>query len=147
MISESDSELLRREAELLKLPHVYARALDRCQTEIFSDLFTKDAVFERTGKSLRFYAEICQIPSILAVKYHSTFHAVFNQVFDIKDQSATGEVYCIAHHLFKGLEGHDQSLNLLIRYSDRYEFGNDGRWRFKARKVVVDGQQIVPILI
>jgi hypothetical protein len=143
----NDSELVRREIQLLKLPHLYARALDRCQTDVIRDIFTRDAVFERAGKPTRVYSEICEIPNILASKYHSTFHAVYNQVFEIEKDIAIGEVYCIAHHLSNGPQGHGQSYNLLIRYSDRYEFGADGKWRFQKRRLVVDGEYVTPMII
>ncbi|GAA3828298.1 hypothetical protein GCM10022403_071960 [Streptomyces coacervatus] len=55
---------------------------------------------------------------------------------DIADggDTATGEVYCLAHHLKDG-----QVLVTVIRYQDNYS-RQDGEWRLDDRTVITDWQ-------
>lgn len=141
---------LADEWALAKLPHVYARALDRKDKATLADLFTPDATFERHPRPTRTYTDICAIPDELSEKYRTTFHAVFNQTVELDPadpDAATGEVYCIAHHMYDGPDGQGLSNDVRIRYQDRYRRGGDGRWRFCFRRVVVDGRTIGPVTI
>lgn len=139
--------VLELEAALWKLPHVYARALDSRDKATLSDLFTPDALFERPPKPQRDYEAICGIPDELDSRYLRTYHAVFNQTFEIEGSHATGEVYCIAHHMYANHDNVGTSYDLRIRYQDRYLLGEDDRWRFTYRCVLIDGRQIVPIVL
>ncbi|MGE0304362.1 MAG: nuclear transport factor 2 family protein [Acidimicrobiia bacterium] len=150
---QSETELadrvlrLEREAALLRLPHVYAQAIDRRDRTTLGDLFTTDAVFERPPKPTRDYNSICAIPDELESRYLRTYHAVYNQTFEIDGTTATGEVYCIAHHMFANHDDFGASYDLRIRYQDRYVLGADDRWRFTYRCVLVDGRQVIPVVL
>jgi ketosteroid isomerase-like protein len=146
----NETDRFADEWALAKLPHVYARALDRRDKEALAELFTGDATFERWPRPTRDFAGIVAIPDELSTKYRSTFHAVFNQTVELDADDpdrATGEVYCLAHHMYDGPDGQGLSNDVRIRYQDRYRRGADGHWRFSFRRVVVDGRTIGPVTI
>jgi hypothetical protein len=70
--------------------------------------------------------------------YDKTFHFIGNTRYDIGDDTATGEVYCLAHHLTG-----KQTLVLVIRYQDTYSRAGDD-WRIDDRTVVVDWSYTSP---
>lgn len=139
---------LRHQWELWQLPYRYAQALDRRDRTTIADLFTRDAVFERANRETRSYDGICGLIDEIAKKYDSTFHAVLNQTRSVYGLDAEGEVYCIAHHLYRA---HDDrvglSHDLRIRYQDLYRFCDDGRWRFTRRKVLVDSRSVHQVVV
>jgi ketosteroid isomerase-like protein len=146
--TQSDLADLRHQWELWQLPHRYAQALDRRDRAALADLFTRDAVFERVNVETRSYDGICGLIEVLAKKYDSTFHAVMNQTFSINGLAAEGEVYCIAHHLYRA---HDDQVglshDLRIRYQDQYRLCDDERWRFTRRKVFVDSRSVHQVVV
>ena len=64
---------------------------------------------------------------------------------------ATGEVYCVAHHMYEDFHQNkrlpfDLSHNSLIQYEDDYA-RIDGRWVFTRRRVITEARyvdQIIP---
>ena len=69
--------------------------------------------------------------------YSKTFHLVGQCLYDIGEGEATGEVYCVAHHLTsKGLRRED--LIMYIRYDDAYRPDADDDWKIASRAVRVD---------
>jgi hypothetical protein len=53
-------------------------------------------------------------------------------------EEATGEVYCVAHHLSSATPGEGDDYVMYIRYLDAYvrEAGDD--WRITRRDVITD---------
>ncbi|MGP0030058.1 MAG: nuclear transport factor 2 family protein [Acidimicrobiales bacterium] len=80
--------------------------------------------------------EIGRIPEILSV-YAKTFHLLGQSTYDIGDGRATGEVYCVAHHLIPNRHGGTDRV-MYIRYDDQYEPDAEGAWKIATRKVLVD---------
>ena len=127
---------------LLDLSYAYARNADRIDAEALGALFVTDGVLriinrgaedtpmERTGR----------VNIVTAIKrldrYEKTFHMVGNHYFEIAGDTATGEVYCIAHHV-QGEQGAKRDHVMMIRYHDRYQRDPDG-WRFAERELHVD---------
>jgi ketosteroid isomerase-like protein len=126
---------LASEWALSKVPHIYAQAIDRRDRATLAELFTKDAVFVMPG-IVHPYDWILSIPEALQARYTKTYHAVFNQTINLEGDTASGELYCIAHHMYTD-DGQDFSNDVRLRYQDRYRLGDDGRWRFTYRRVII----------
>ncbi|SON55180.1 hypothetical protein HDIA_1639 [Hartmannibacter diazotrophicus] len=68
--------------------------------------------------------------------YHATTHFNGQSTIQIDGVAATGESYCIAHHLT--VEGEKRTLMVAsIRYLDKFA-KQDGAWLFAERKLMVD---------
>ena len=57
--------------------------------------------------------------------------------YAIGDGEATGEVYCVAHHLTPDAHGGTNYV-MYIRYEDTYRPDADGVWKFAQRRLRVD---------
>jgi hypothetical protein len=127
----------QHEWALNKLPHLYAQALDRRDVEALGRLFTADAEIV-VGKGDRWdRARILNIPNVHRAGYRATFHSVFNQTLVLGDKTATGEVYCLARHLFPERNGKHFSNDMTLRYEDQYRLEDDNCWRFSMRRIVM----------
>ena len=132
------------------LSHRYAIALDRGDREEWASLFSDDVAFE-SGTSVRGLSDVLRIPSEQLARYKKTLHSVTTQRISLAGDRATGEVYCIAHHIYEDFHQNgrfpfDLSHNFLIRYNDDYA-RIDGRWVFTRRRVVTEARfvhQIIP---
>lgn len=67
-------------------------------------------------------------------QYRATLHLMANHSTEITGDSATGETYCLAHHLRPAPGGRVEDLVMMIRYADRYA-RVDGAWKFAEREV------------
>jgi hypothetical protein len=56
---------------------------------------------------------------------------------------ATGESYCIAHHLYE-VDGQRTLMKASIRYLDQFARQSDGSWLFAERKLMVDWTETRP---
>jgi hypothetical protein len=70
-------------------------------------------------------------------RYDRTFHFLGQSTYDIGDSEATGEVYCIAHHLTPDQHGGTNYV-MYIRYEDTYRPDAEGAWKFARRRLRVD---------
>ena len=77
--------------------------------------------------------ELREVAKLLS-SYSTTFHLMANHTCEIEGALATGEVYCLAHHLTEEGAAGDNTL-MVIRYRDRYA-KLDGAWRFARRDVM-----------
>jgi uncharacterized protein (TIGR02246 family) len=127
---------MRDEAALRKLAQLYARAVDRRDAELFLSLFADDAELESHIATWRGKEQLAQIPVRMRTRYDKTLHTVMNQQVAIEGDSAEGETYCIAYHLFPPKDGKQQRLDMYIRYQDRF-VRQDGAWKFARRKLDV----------
>lgn len=129
-------------AALLDVAHAYARHADRIDAESLGALFVEDGVLrivrrgvdgppvERVGRS-----EIVGAIRRLD-RYEKTFHLVGNHSYEVDGDAATGEVYCVAHHVH-GDPGSRRDHVMMIRYHDRYRREPDG-WKIVERELHVD---------
>jgi ketosteroid isomerase-like protein len=140
-MANTDDSTIRE--QLRSLAEQYARGVDRHDdVEGFVALFLPDAVIEifdpsdadepRVVPSER----ISRIPESIQ-RYAKTFHVLGQSTYDIGDGEATGEVYCIAHHLTPDQHGGTNYV-MYIRYQDVYRPDDDGVWRFARRALRVD---------
>jgi ketosteroid isomerase-like protein len=125
---------------LRELVDRYASAVDARDADAFADLFTPDAVlavYETEGEDpvveYRGHAALRKVMGLLRF-YSATFHLMANHRCEIGASEATGETYCIAHHLTEAA-GAATDLVMYIRYRDAYARTADG-WRFARRDVL-----------
>jgi len=94
-------------------------------------------VYAREGDepavAYRGHAELREVMGLLR-HFSATFHLMANHLCEIAGPAATGETYCVAHHLTEA-GGGATDLVMYIRYRDAYERG-DGGWRFARRDVM-----------
>jgi hypothetical protein len=146
----SEIEDLLDERAIKDLSHRYAVALDRDDREAWAALFSHDIAFE-SGTTVRGLDEVLRIPREQLARYQKTLHSVTTQLITLAGDTATGVVYCVAHHLYEDFHQNGRlpfhlSHNLLIRYEDDYA-RIDGRWVFTRRRVVTEARyvdQIIP---
>lgn len=120
----------------------YASAVDARDADAFADLFTPEAVlavYERDGDDpvveYRGHAALREVMNLLR-SYSATFHLMANHVCEIGPSGATGETYCMAHHLTEAEAGAGATdLVMYIRYRDAYA-RTPGGWRFARRDVL-----------
>ena len=83
---------------------------------------------------------LARIPEVIQ-RYPKTFHMLGQSTYDIGDTEATGEVYCIAHHLTldePAGPGTGTDYVMFIRYEDTYRPDGAGAWKFAQRRLRVD---------
>ena len=68
--------------------------------------------------------------------YQATMHFNGQSTIELDADRATGESYCIAHHLFTK-DGERQLMVAFLRYHDTF-VKRDGGWRFAERELYVD---------
>ena len=131
-------------AELRSLAEQYARGVDRRDdVDGFVALFLPDAVIsihdpgESTEpREIRGSERLARIPESIK-RYPKTFHMLGQTTYDIGERDATGEVYCIAHHLTPGQHGGTDYV-MFIRYEDTYRRDVEDAWKFAHRRLRVD---------
>lgn len=131
------------EHQLRALAEQYARGVDRHDdVDGFVALFLPDAVIEIYDPSDAAEPRvvpgerIARIPESIQ-RYAKTFHFLGQSTYDIGEGEATGEVYCIAHHLTPDQHGGTNYV-MYIRYEDTYRPDRDGVWKFARRRLRVD---------
>jgi len=139
---------------LQDLVAAYARGCDRGEPEATAALFTPDGelrIFER-GKveAVRERLGREAIASAMAglSRYDATMHVVANHSVELDGDQATGEVYCLAHHI-RDVEGPDgepvtSDYVMHIRYLDRYRRTDEG-WRIAQRHLQLEFTEDLPV--
>ena len=127
-----------------ELVEMYAHCADRRDAQGQMALFTGDAHFvvymnakdPTPSQELHSRAELAPVFADLN-KYDATMHFVGQStIFTLTDDRATGEAYCIAHHLTVG--GEKRSLMVAyLRYDDTFVKA-DSSWLFAKRLLYVD---------
>jgi SnoaL-like protein len=122
----------------------YAHCADRRDTNGQMSLFTADTHFvvymnaKDATPSQELHSREALAPVFAELnKYEATTHFLGqNTLFTLTEDSATGEAYCLAHHVT--LEGGKRRLMLAsLRYLDTF-VKNDGSWLFAERRLYVD---------
>lgn len=131
------------------LAYRYAAGVDRRDRQLFLSAFHPDATLTvrrpgpdgevrdsvRTG-----HDELGTVTEVIA-RYARTFHFIGNHLVEVAGDTATGEVYCTAHHLDPGPHG-GTDFTMLIRYQDTYRRGPDSPWLIASRRVEVDWTEV-----
>ena len=127
-----------------ELVEAYAHCADRRDAQGQMALFTVDTYFvvymnakdPAPSQELHSRAELAPVFADLN-RYDATMHFVGQStIFTLTDDRATGEAYCIAHHLT--VEGNRRHLMVAyLRYDDTFVKAN-GAWLFVERLLYVD---------
>ena len=127
-----------------ELIEAYARCADRRDAKGQMSLFTPDTHFvvymdardPRPSQELHAREELAPVFAELN-KYEATTHFVGQStIFTLSADRATGEAYCLAHHVT--FDGEDRRLMLAsLRYLDGF-VKIDGTWLFAERRLYVD---------
>jgi hypothetical protein len=133
------------ELALRRLAALYAQAADRGQPETFAGVFLPGARLrvyrvpnlEKPMTDLTGREALARVPGRLTERYTRTFHLLGQSTYDIGDGEATGEVYCLAHHLTANEHG-GTSYVMHMRYMDTYRRDEHGEWRIAERTAHVD---------
>ena len=135
----SERELADRLA-LRTLVDRYAAAVDRRDADAFASLFLPAGVLavyedERAAAAVEYRGtrELRDVMDLLRF-YARTFHLMANHLCEVDGDRASGETYCLAHHLTQDERGLTDLL-MLIRYRDAYARTAAG-WRFARRDVL-----------
>ncbi|KAJ2981349.1 hypothetical protein NQ176_g2079 [Zarea fungicola] len=136
-----------------KLIDHYAHCADRRKTEGQMALFTENTHFvvfmegEGTAASQELHSKEELRPVFEALKaYSHTMHFNGQSTLEFSEdgQTATGETYCIAHHVTENA-GQRQLMVAHLRYHDIVRKGVDGGWLFAERKLYLDWAETRPL--
>ncbi|WP_157216772.1 nuclear transport factor 2 family protein [Flavisphingomonas formosensis] len=121
--------------ELAELVLNYARGCDTQDPEIFKAIFAEDGVIESPQATMVGRDQIVDVvPRMLGEMYLRCMHFVGNMLFDVKGDTATGEVYCLAHHLTRESDSQASDFIMSIKYADAFR-RVDGRWLIARRRL------------
>jgi uncharacterized protein (TIGR02246 family) len=120
----------------------YAHAVDRRDYEAFVALFADGGVLCGPGYEMKSRAEI-ERGIRLIEQYESTQHCVHQQLLEVQGNTASGETYCVARHVYTR-DGAKRKLDMGVRYQDEYRREPSG-WRFARRELVLDWTQDLPL--
>jgi len=115
---------------ITRLMYRYARCADHKDYAGFADVFCEDAEFIYLGKPVSPLSEIQQMMHALE-KYSRTLHQVTNVLFDVQEDAASGQTYCLASHIFTE-DGRAKKIDMGIIYSDELR-RTAGGWRIARR--------------
>jgi SnoaL-like protein len=121
----------------------YARCADRRDADGQKSLFTEDTHFVVyiDGDASDPTQELSGRDALTPVfdnlnTYEATTHFNGQSAVALDGDSATGESYCLAHHLYT--EGGERKLMVAsLRYHDMF-VKRDGAWLFAERRLIVD---------
>ena len=126
-----------------ELVDAYARCADRRDADGQKSLFTEDTHFvvymdgEGTEPTQALTGREALTPVFDALNaYQATMHFNGQTTIAFDDDRATGESYCIAHHLFTD-DGERKLMVAHLRYHDIFVKVDDA-WLFAERKLYVD---------
>ncbi|MUM19690.1 nuclear transport factor 2 family protein [Mycobacterium sp. CBMA271] len=136
----------------------YAVAADRRDRDGLVELFSADAEFIRPPALLRKGEDALLVGRetiadsiVVALEpLHATYHLVGQQTVSITGDTAAGEVYCMAHHIYlremNGDRGSFHDNVMAVRYVDGYARGENG-WVFTRREPVVVFSEDRPVRV
>jgi hypothetical protein len=122
----------------------WARCADRRLRQEQSELFVPEGTVEVYSGDPQTTEPVQRIQGRAALaksfevldSYDVTTHFNGQSAVQVDGDSATGESYCLAHHVWIE-DGERVLLVLSIRYLDTF-VRSDGEWRFSDRKLVID---------
>lgn len=137
------SEEMTDRLAIRKLVDAYAQCADTRDAKGQMALFTDDTVFvvfmdsKAPEPSYVLNGRDALAPVFDNLNsYHATTHFNGQSTISIEGERATGETYCLAHHLT--VQGDKRTLMIAsIRYHDTFT-KTDGIWRFAKRILLVD---------
>jgi ketosteroid isomerase-like protein len=128
----------------------YAHCADRRDAKGQMALFTKDTRFlvymdatsDEPTQELRGRESLAPVFENLNI-YVATTHFNGQNTVALDGDRATGESYCIAHHVSAGDDGQRTLMIASIRYLDEF-VKQDGQWLFAERRLMVNWTETRP---
>jgi ketosteroid isomerase-like protein len=128
----------------------YAHCADRRDAEGQMALFTEDTRFlvymdatsDEPTQELHGRQSLAPVFDNLNT-YTTTTHFNGQSTVSVDGDGATGESYCLAHHLSTGDDGQRTLMIASIRYLDEFVKEN-GNWFFAERRLMVDWTETRP---
>lgn len=128
----------------------YAHCADRRDARGQMALFTEDTHFrvfmdshsDQPSQELRGREALAPVFENLNT-YQRTMHFNGQSMIELDGDSATGESYCIAHHLYEA-DGVRMLMVAWLRYDDRFMKQADGDWLIAERTILVDWIEVRP---
>lgn len=129
----------------------YACGVDRRDPDLFVSAFCEGAtlVVHRPGEEPDAGArrsgtgELRDVTEMIK-RYTATIHLVGQGLYEVDGDRASGEVYCIAHHI-RRRDGEGTDYVMFIRYRDRYARRADRSWGIVERHLWCDWTETRPI--
>ena len=125
-----------------ELIDAYAHCADRREAEGQKALFTEDTHFvvymngEGTEPTDDLHGREQLTPVFAALnQYEVTMHFNGQSTLTLVGDRATGETYCVAHHVFS--DGERKIMLAYLRYLDTF-VKQDGRWLFAERNLYLE---------
>ncbi|MGF7233617.1 MAG: nuclear transport factor 2 family protein [Frankia sp.] len=136
-----------------ELIDAYAHCADRRDAKGQMDLFTADTRFivfmdataAEPSQHLHGRESLAPVFDNLN-SYAATTHFNGQSTVTLDGDRATGESYCLAHHLSVGDDGQRTLMIASIRYLDDF-VKQDGQWFFAERRLMVDWTETRPSAI
>jgi hypothetical protein len=135
---------------LRELFDAYAHCADRRDADGQKALFTDDTVFavymdgEKADPSYILHGREALTPVFDDLnRYEATTHFNGQSTVNLDGDSATGESYTIAHHVYTE-DGSRKIMIASLRYLDTFT-KIDGRWYFAERKLILDWSETRPM--
>jgi SnoaL-like domain len=135
---------------LRELFDAYAHCADRRDAEGQKALFTEDTHFlvymngTGTEPTEDLHGREQLAPVFAALKqYEVTMHFNGQSTVSLDGAQATGETYCIAHHVFSA-DGERKIMLAYLRYIDSF-VKQDGAWLFAERNLCLEFSDIRPL--
>ena len=145
-----DLQALADRMEIRDLVDAYARHADRVDNEAAAALFTPQGtlrIFDR-GKTEptreRIGREAIAAAFAGLSRYEVTLHVVANHYVELAGDEASGETYCLAHHIHLNDDGSPLDYMMGIRYLDRYRRLDEG-WRIELRELQLEFTEDRPV--
>ena len=126
--------------EIKKIPHLFARGLDRMDRDLIKSCFHEDGTDDH-GMFQGTVEEFCEWVMPQLESYDATQHMISTQIVEMKGNSAVCESYFYARHALK-MDGAPKELIAAGRYLDTFE-KRDGVWKITHRKAVFDWNRLV----
>ncbi len=152
-MNDADLARLADRLAIRELVDRYARAADRVDGEGAAALFTEHGalrIFERGTEAPvreRIGREAIATAFAGLSRYDVTLHVVANHLIELDGDAATGETYCLAHHvrtIGEGDDAHPSDHLMAIRYLDTYERTEQG-WRIAQRHLQLEFTEERPV--
>jgi ketosteroid isomerase-like protein len=125
-----------------RLMYRYAHCADKKDYDGFTEVFCEDAVFDYSGREVTPCTAIQDMMHVLD-KYTSTLHQIYNTLYEVEGDTAAGETYCLASHLYEE-QGTTMKVDMGITYGDRLR-RTSGGWRIALREFNLHWSQTVPV--
>ncbi|MFK7895766.1 MAG: nuclear transport factor 2 family protein [Myxococcota bacterium] len=130
-IAAKSPALREEEAQLRDLAYRYAQMMDRRDFDMLPLVFAEDGELIGPGYTMQGFDVLRQGLSALE-QFSATLHGVLNTYFEVAGDTASGEVYCVANHVYEK-DGVPFKLDMGIRYEDTYARSGAG-WVIQTRR-------------